>query len=74
VELHGLGRTGSIDDATTLRLNAWIDDLVTSATIRTAVDRMQRQFLEVEGSDLGADVVEAVARRSPLPPNAPLVR
>lgn len=66
---HGIGRLVPLGDATATVLGDRLDDLIGSASVRDAMARLTRAFERVEDADLGADVVEAVAGRRPLPAN-----
>jgi len=68
---HRLGNVLSLDHATNERLTTCIDDALTSVSIRDGIDAMRRAFESVEAQDTGADVIESVASRRPLPPNSP---
>lgn len=71
---HRLGRVGTLGAATAPQLAAWVDEVIGSAPIAAALDATRREFELVERRDTGADVVEAVGRRRPLPPNPPYRR
>ncbi len=71
---HRLGLVGALEDANAAQLTRWVDELIASAAIRQAMAAVRHEFELVEQDDTGADVIEAVGRRRPLPPNRPLRR